>query len=160
MSFDKLLNVTNNLTKPHVSMSAKQARRFNHQEDGTHPLMMANQQPAAAGEAGLAYKPVDLNYNFIRSLILDNVLEHPILLQAFLENKITNMAQLEQFSRVTYTQRFQALLEKLQSQVKDQKVATERLRELKSLEGKENHAVQNGGDRGSEAKQAQSDGDG
>ena len=39
----------------------------------------------------LAYKAIDLNFNFIRSLILDNVLEHPILLKAFLENKITNM---------------------------------------------------------------------
>lgn len=94
MSFDKLINVTNNLTKPHISMAAKQARRFNHQDDGTHALL-GGQHTGAAGEAGLAYKPVDLNYNFIRSLILDNVLEHPTLLQAFLENKITNMAQLE-----------------------------------------------------------------
>ena len=76
---------------------------------------MTNQHTVHGNEVGLAYKPVDLNYNFIRSLILDNVLEHPILLQAFLENKITNMTQLEQFSRVTYTKRFQTLLEKLQS---------------------------------------------
>ena len=42
--------------------------------------------------AGGAYKPIDVNYNFIRSLFLDKVLENPILYEAFLENKINNMA--------------------------------------------------------------------
>ena len=44
---------------------------------------------------GVLYKPIDVNYNLIRSLFLDQVLENPILHSAFLENKITNMAQLE-----------------------------------------------------------------
>ena len=124
MSFDKLINVTTNLTKPHVQQSESKAKFFNNYEEESTPL---NQKYIE--EKGILYKPIDLNYNFIRCLILDNVLEHPILYQAFLGNQITNMAQLESFSKVSYTQRFQTLLEKLQTQVKDKKLANERLRE-------------------------------
>ena len=81
MSFDKLINVTTNLTKPHVQLSERQARKFNnYDEESAH----FNQK--SKKEDGVLYKPIDLNYNFIRCLILDNVLEHPILYQAFLEN--------------------------------------------------------------------------
>ena len=65
--------------------------------------------------SGVPYKPIDVNYNFIRSLFLDKVLENPILYDAFLENKITNLAQLESFNKVGYTQRFSNLLEKMQN---------------------------------------------
>ena len=61
------------------------------------------------------YKPIDVNYNFVRSLFLDRVLENPILYNAFLENKISNMAQLEQFNRVGYSAKFEDLLTKLQT---------------------------------------------
>ena len=71
--------------------------------------------PQTDEAAGVLYKPIDVNYNFIRSLFLDKVLENPILYSAFLENKITNMSQLEAFNRVGYTERFQNLLEKLQN---------------------------------------------
>ena len=43
------------------------------------------------------------------------------------------MAQLESFSRVSYTSRFQTLLEKLQTQVRDKKLANERVREQSKL---------------------------
>ena len=61
------------------------------------------------------YKPIDMNYNFIRSLFLDRVLENPIIYSAFLENKIANMSQLEAFNKVTYTDRFSTLLDNLQT---------------------------------------------
>ena len=75
------------------------------------------------------YKPVDVNYNFIRSLFLDRVLENPILYNAFLENKISNMAQLEQFNRVGYSAKFEDLLSKLQNQVKDKRAEAERAKD-------------------------------
>lgn len=75
------------------------------------------------------YKPIDVNYNFIRSLFLDRVLENPILYNAFLENKISNMAQLEQFNRVGYSAKFEDLLSKLQNQVKDKRAEAERAKD-------------------------------
>ena len=75
------------------------------------------------------YKPIDVNYNFIRSLFLDRVLENPILYNAFLENKISNMAQLEQFNRVGYSAKFEDLLTKLQNQVKDKRAEAERAKD-------------------------------
>ena len=77
----------------------------------------------------MIYKPIDVNYNFIRSLFLDRVLENPILYSAFLQNKITNMTQLEQFNRVGYSAKFEELLEKLQSQVKDKRAEAERAKD-------------------------------
>jgi hypothetical protein len=32
------------------------------------------------------YKPSELTFNFIRSLVLDNIVENPLLLTAFLTN--------------------------------------------------------------------------
>ena len=37
MSFDKLINVTSNLTKPHVQLSESKAKKFNNfNDDQTH----------------------------------------------------------------------------------------------------------------------------
>ena len=60
-------------------------------------LPQQNTSQTSDEASGVTYKPIDVNYNFIRSLFLDRVIENPILYHAFLENKITNMGQLEQF---------------------------------------------------------------
>ena len=83
------------------------------------------------------YKPIDVNYNFIRSLFLDRVLENPILYNAFLENKISNMAQLEQFNRVGYSAKFEDLLSKLQNQVKDKRAEAERAKDQQNQQSQQ-----------------------
>ena len=84
--------------------------------------------------SGVEYKPIDVNFNFIRSLFLDRVLYNPILYSAFLENKIENMAQLESFNKVSYTDRFKQLLDKLQAQVKQKRVESDRLKDQTILD--------------------------
>jgi len=59
------------------------------------------------------YKPSELTFNFIRSLILDNIVENPLLLSAFLTNKVNNLSQLEAFAKISYTNKFQQILERL-----------------------------------------------
>ena len=87
----------------------KHAKKLNQAPEATmYPFYNSatSRQATEDASAGIQYKPIDVNYNFIRSLILDRVLENPILYNAFLENKITSMAQLEAFNKVAYTDRF------------------------------------------------------
>jgi hypothetical protein len=60
----------------------------------------------------------DLTFNFVRSLLLDKVVENPILLDAILSNRVCNLAQLESFSKISYTNKFQSIIERLQSIVR------------------------------------------
>lgn len=53
-----------------------------------------------------ANKPAELTFNFVRSLILDNIVENPILMNAILTNQVTNLTQLEAFTKITYTNKF------------------------------------------------------
>ena len=66
-SLEKLISVAENLTKAHVHIINKHSKF----QDGNNAA---------------ACKPTDLTYNFIRSLILDNIVENPILMNAFLTN--------------------------------------------------------------------------
>jgi hypothetical protein len=102
-----------------MAIVQKQAKRFNQQ-----PTLSVNagtvfspaenfNAPNRLVEVGSAYKPVDLTFNFIRSLFLDKIVENPVLLDAFLTNQVTDIAELEAFSKITYTHRFQSILERL-----------------------------------------------
>jgi hypothetical protein len=77
LSLAKLLNISQNLTKSHSAKILSQNKRF-----------------AATSTA------IDLNYNFIRSLLLDNVVENTHLTGAILRNEITCLKDLENFSRI------------------------------------------------------------
>ena len=91
--------MTTNLTKTHSSVMQKHARRLNQgpeQAINSFYNPFKKQQAPPVDEIGqVPYKTIDMNYNFIRSLFLDRVLENPILYSAFLENRITSMSQLE-----------------------------------------------------------------
>jgi hypothetical protein len=89
-SLEKLISVAENLTKSHFAVVA------------THQKKMSSE--LAVG--GAFYKPTELTYNFIRSLVLDNIVENPILLSAFLTNQINNLSQLEAFAKISYTNKF------------------------------------------------------
>ena len=81
-SFEKLLNVTTNLTRTHTSVMQKHARRLNETSESStvYPFYNVGIKNTPQDEAaGVAYKPIDVNYNFIRSLFLDKVLENPNL---------------------------------------------------------------------------------
>ena len=78
-SFEKLLNVTTNLTKTHTSIMQKHAKKLNQPSEATmYPFYggsVGGRQPSDE-TAGILYKPIDVNYNFIRSLFLDKVLDN------------------------------------------------------------------------------------
>ena len=115
-TFDKLLNVATNLTKTHASVMQKHARRLNQAPEAAMYAFYNNGSSVPltdTSNSGIQYKPVDINFNFIRSLILDRVLENPVLHAAFLENKITNMGELEAFNKLSYSARFHEMLLKL-----------------------------------------------
>ena len=63
----------------------------------------------------------DLSFHFIRSLFLDNVLENPIITQAILSNQIVTLADFENFTRITYTARFEQVIDHLKLKVQQQK---------------------------------------
>jgi len=71
-SLDKLLSVADNLTRSHIAIVNKHHKRVN--RFGTD-MMQTD-----------ADKPTELTFNFVRSLILDNIVENPILMNAFLTN--------------------------------------------------------------------------
>ena len=105
-SLEKLISVVDNLTKSHISIVQKHAKQFNAE--------------LAYGAAN-SFKTSELTFNFVRSLVLDNIVENPLLLNAFLTNQVQNLNQLEAFSKISYTNKFQQILERLQAIVKSKK---------------------------------------
>ena len=112
-SLEKLITVVDNLTKSHISIVQKHAKKINSE---------------LAFSSANAFKHTELTFNFVRSLVLDNIVENPLLLHAFLTNQIQNLSQLEAFTKISYTNKFQQILERLQAIVKakkDEKKAAE-----------------------------------
>ena len=56
---------------------------------------------------------IDLNFFFIRSLLLEGIVKNPILFEAILQNKVSNMSELENFARLQFSGHFVELLENL-----------------------------------------------
>lgn len=90
-SLDKLMSVAENLTRSHIAIVNKHSKLVNRY----------------GSEQMNADKPAELTFNFVRSLLLDNIIENPVLKNAILTNQIANLSQLEAFTKVTYTSKFQ-----------------------------------------------------
>jgi hypothetical protein len=88
-NLEKLINIAQNLVKAH--MSTLQRDKFK---------VMS-----------------DLAFHFVRSLFLDNVLENAVITDAILSNEVQCMADFENFTRVQYSPKFQALIDKLKVQI-------------------------------------------
>jgi hypothetical protein len=77
-NLEKLLNISQNLVKAHLSSIQKERYKVQ----------------------------ADLTFNFIRSLFLDNVLENSIITSAILTNEIKCLQDFENFTKINYTPRF------------------------------------------------------
>lgn len=69
---------------------------------------------------------IDLNFFFIRSLLLDGIVTNPILFEAILQNKVSNMSELENFTRLQFSDHFVELLENLQAKVAQKRAEVEK----------------------------------
>lgn len=67
-SLEKLISVAENLTKSHFAIVQK------------------HQKKMSSDFSNQAYKASELTFNFVRCLVLDNIVENPLLLSAFLTN--------------------------------------------------------------------------
>ena len=88
-NLEKLINIAQNLVKAHMSTLQRDKAK-----------VMS-----------------DLAFHFVRSLFLDNVLENSVITSAILANEVQCMADFENFTRVQYSPKFQALIDKLKVQI-------------------------------------------
>jgi hypothetical protein len=88
-NLEKLINIAQNLVKAHMSTLQRDKAK-----------VMS-----------------DLAFHFVRSLFLDNVLENSVITNAILSNEVQCMADFENFTRVQYSPKFQALIDKLKVQI-------------------------------------------
>lgn len=74
----------------------------------------------------------DLAFHFVRSLFLDGVLENAVITNAILCNQIQSMQDLDSFTKINYTERFQLLIERLKAQIqlKQQQAQLQKTTEL------------------------------
>ena len=86
-NLEKLLNISQNLVKAHMSSNQREKARI------------------------MSY----LAFHFVRILFLDNVLENKIITNAILTNEVQTISDFENFTMINYTSRFQGLIDKLKA---------------------------------------------
>ena len=84
-NLEKLLHIAQNLVKAHLVTITKEKYKVH----------------------------CDLAFHFIRCLFLDNVLDNQIILNAIFSNKIQNVTDFENFTKINYTPRFQQIIDKI-----------------------------------------------
>eukprot|EP00347_Sterkiella_histriomuscorum_P024182 403332023 len=97
-NLEKLINISQNLVKAHLSSIQKEKYKVHS----------------------------DLTFHFVRSLFLDNVLENEIITSAILTNQIRDLTDFENFTKISYTQKFQQIIEQIQKSIQDKQAQAQK----------------------------------
>lgn len=74
---------------------------------------------------------IDLTYQLVKHLFLENVLKNTFIRSAFLNNQINNLADLEDLAKLEFTDKFMVLIEKYQDQIQKKQQEIESKEEVK-----------------------------
>ena len=69
---------------------------------------------------------MDLSFHFIKHLFLENIIDNPMIYQAILNNQINSINDFEHMAKLSFTPKFNKVVEKLQIQLKSKQEAAQK----------------------------------